>query len=62
MAFIRKCLRIFRHKSLESTQNSVIFAQKTNNDKDYEKKRITDWSPDDGFLIYDGADQRWRHQ
>ena len=28
MAFIRKRLRIFLHKSLESTQNSVIFAQR----------------------------------
>ncbi len=30
MAFICKRLRIFLHKSLESTQNSVIFAQKIN--------------------------------
>ena len=30
--------------------------------KDYEKKRIADWSPADGFHVYDGADQGWRHQ
>ena len=40
MAFIRKRLRIFRHKSLESTQNSVIFAQKTNKDKTALDKEI----------------------